>query len=366
MCRFALLLSFALGLVSCQPSKRAGRLNDRVDSLLEAHQFNGVVLLAKHGKPFYHRARGLRDYRLNLPLEPQSVFELASVSKAFTAMVIMQLHDQRKLRFDDSLRQYLPELPYHGITLRHLLNHTSGLPDYQAVMDAYWDKSKVAGNEDNIAYLVRYAPPVNFKPGERYEYSNTGYMLLASVAERASGQDFIQLCRTGIFQILNMSDTDVRTREEKVALPNMAWGHIYDSAKARFVQADSFPSSNYTIWLGNRKGPGRISSTANDLLKWDEALYNEKLVSQATLAEAFQPAKLLDGSLSNYGFGWELSDDPDLGRFVHHSGDNPGYKTYIIRYLDQKITVIVVCNNAYVHFEDVIGSLRSLLKTESK
>lgn len=319
--------------------------------------------MAEKGKPVFHRARGFRDFRLQKPLDTASVFELASVSKAFTAMVIMQLHDERKLRLDDTLHRYIPELPYRGITLRHLLNHTSGLPDYQAVMDAHWDKSRVAGNEENIAYLARFAPPVLFQPGERYAYSNTGYMLLATVAERAAGRDFAELCRTGIFQPLDMHQTAIRTRDEKIALPHMAWGHIYDSAKGRPVQADSFPASNYTIWLGNRKGPGRISSTSRDMLRWDQGLYSSRIISPATLREALQPAILNNGLASPYGFGWELSDDPVLGPFVHHAGDNPGYQTYVIRYLNKNITVIVLSNLALPPFEKVVVDIQSLVRT---
>jgi CubicO group peptidase (beta-lactamase class C family) len=297
-------------------------------------------------------------------MDTATIFELASVSKAFTAMVIMQLHDQKKLALDDSLRHYIPNLPYRGITLRHLLNHTSGLPDYQTVMDTHWDKSKVADNNDNIEYLIRFAPPAHFGPGERYEYSNTGYMLLASVAERASGRDFLDLCRSGIFKPLGMVNTDIRTRDEKIQLSNMAWGHIYDSIKGRYVQADSFPVSNYTIWLGNRKGPGRISSTARDLLAWDQALYTTKLVAPATLREAFASATLTDRTTSNYGFGWELATDPALGKVVQHSGDNPGYKTYLIRYIDKNLTVIVLCNSAIKTFDEVIIEIRELMKKE--
>jgi CubicO group peptidase (beta-lactamase class C family) len=363
MTRLAGVLFLMLALAACLPRTPVS-FTARMDSLLLAQSFNGVVLVAENGNPRYHRAFGYRDYRLALPLDTGSVFEMASVSKAFTAMVMLQLHDQHRLRFEDSLRRYLPELPYSGISLRHLLNHTSGLPDYQAVMDAHWDKSKVAGNADNIDYLIRYAPPVLFKPGERYAYSNTGYMVLATVAERVTGRDFLDLCRTGIFQPLKMTNTDIRSHAEKLALPNVAWGHIYDSAKGRYVQADSFPAFNYTLWLGNRKGPGRISSTSRDMLKWDAGLYSGQLVSDTTLSQAFQPALLADGTTSQYGFGWELSVDPVLGKFVHHSGDNPGYKAYIIRYVEKHVTVVVLCNQAMPAFEGLIRNVQTLAQTE--
>ena len=159
-----------------------------------------------------------------------------------------------------------------------------------------------------------------------------------------------------------MKSTDIRTLEEKKATKNFAIGHIYVEERNKYVRADSFPSSNYTIWLGNRKGPGRISSTASDLLKWDKALYTEKLIKQSTLQEAFTSMKLNDGSYSNYGFGWMLRTDSTLGKIVMHTGDNPGYKTQIIRYIDKKKTIIVLNNNAHKNFGTIIQQLEAVVR----
>jgi CubicO group peptidase (beta-lactamase class C family) len=334
---------------------------EKLDSLVRAQKnFSGVVLIAENGIPAYQKAFGYREFADQIPLQASDIFELASVSKQFTAMIIMMLKEKDLLNYDDSVSKYL-EIPYKGMTIRNLLTHTSGLPDYQDIMDKYWNKTKVAGNPECIEYLNKYSPPKHFEPGEKYEYSNTGYMLLASIAEKASGKDFIELCRKWIFKKLKMKSTDIRTLEEKKATKNFAIGHIYVEERNKYVRADSFPSSNYTIWLGNRKGPGRISSTAADLLKWDNALYTEKLVRQSTLQEAFTPMKLNDGSFSNYGFGWELRNDPSFGKIVQHNGDNPGYKTQIIRYIDKKKTMIILNNNAHRDFNSIIKQLEALL-----
>jgi len=337
----------------------------RADSLMSTFpDFSGVVLLAKGGRPIYHRAFGYQNFVTKEKVDTASVFELASVSKQFTAMIIMQLKEENKLNFDDGIEKYLGQLHYGNITIRNLLNHTSGLPDYQAIMDEHWDKSKVAGNEDIIEYLNKYHPPKLFDPGTKYEYSNTGYVLLASIAELVSGEDFIELSRSKIFRPVGMNATDIRTLPEKTNIKNFAWGHIYVAEEQRYVQADSFPSSNYTIWLGNRKGPGRISSTSLDLLKWDQALYSEAIIKQQTLAEAFMPARLKNDSLSYYGFGWDIRNSPSGKRIVRHNGDNPGYKTQIIRHLDEDKTLIVLCNNAHKEFEKLIGLLDKLLDDE--
>jgi len=346
----------------------------KFDSLFSAQKdpivigFSGVALVADNGKAIYHKAFGYREFANQIPLQTSDIFELASVTKQFTAMIIMMLKEKGKLDYDDLAEKYV-DIPYKGITIRHLLTHTSGLPDYQDVMDKYWDKSKVAGNADAIEYLNKYAPPKLFKPGEKYTYSNTGYLLLASIAEKASGKDYIDMCRKWIFKKLKMKSTNIRTLEEKKATANFAIGHIYIQERnqpallaGRYVRADSFPSSDYTIWLGNRKGPGRISSVAADLLKWDQALYTNKLVQQTTLQDAFTPMKLNDGSFSNYGFGWTVRTDSVFGKIVSHTGDNPGYKTQIIRYVEKKKTIILLNNNAHSNFNLLIRQLEAMLK----
>jgi CubicO group peptidase (beta-lactamase class C family) len=344
-------------------SNNAFSQQQKLDSLFAAQQdFSGVVLIAEKGKPVYHKAFGYREFETQIPLQKTDIFELASVSKQFTAMIIMMLKEKGLLNYDDSVNKYL-DIPYKGITIRNLLTHTSGLPDYQDIMDKYWDKTKVAGNPDCIEYLNKYAPPKRFEPGEKYEYSNTGYMLLASIAEKASGKDFIELCRKWIFRKLKMKSTDIRTLEEKKASKNFAIGHIYVEERNKYVRADSFPSSNYTIWLGNRKGPGRISSNVDDLLKWDKALYTTKLIKQSTLQEAFTPMKLNDGSFSNYGFGWSLRTDSTSGKIVQHNGDNPGYKTEIIRYIGKRKTIIVLNNNAHRNFSSIVKQIEMVLAT---
>ena len=156
-----------------------------------------------------------------------------------------------------------------------------------------------------------------------------------------------------------MSKTDIRTLEAKAKVKNFAAGHLKDTNN-QYKNANKFHDSDYTVWLGNRKGPGRISSTAQDLLKWDKALYTSQLVSEATLQEAFSEAKLNDGSTIKYGFGWEILNDTPYGKIVQHTGDNPGYRTIIIRFIDQHKTVIVLNNNAH----DAIGTLIDNLKKQ--
>lgn len=322
--------------------------------------FSGVLLLAEHGGAFFEDAAGYRYFENQTPLLTTDVFEMASVSKQFTAMMVMICKEKGLLKYDDLIETYL-DIPYSGISIRHLLTHTSGLPDYQEVMDQHWDKSKVAGNEDILEYLREYNPPMLFQPGDRYEYSNTGYVFLASIVEKVTGEDFITLSKDWVFDPLEMTETHIRTLKEKAEVENFAAGHLKDEV-GNYVNANKFHESDYTVWLGNRKGPGRVSSTVQDLLKWDQALYTDQLVSKETLAEAFSPMELNDGEFSDYGFGWDIAEDEDAGKIVSHDGDNPGYRTKIIRLIDQQKTLILLNNNAHPFKDQLLEEALQLLK----
>lgn len=324
--------------------------------------FSGVILLAEQGGVFFEEANGYRSFEEGVELLPTDVFEMASVSKQFTAMLVMMCKEKGLLKYEDQVQDFL-DVPYASISVRQLLNHTSGLPDYQEIMDQHWDKTKVASNQDILEYLREYQPPMLFLPGEKYEYSNTGYVFLASIVEKVTEEDFIHLSRKWIFEKLEMQNTDIRTLEEKAQVKNFAAGHLQNE-EGDYINANKFHDSDYTVWLGNRKGPGRVSSTALDLLKWDQALYTEQLIDKEILEEAFQPATLNDGSDYPYGFGWDLEWDDDLGKIVSHDGDNPGYRTKIIRLIDQQKTLILLNNNAHPSKDKLLEEVMNALKNK--
>lgn len=317
--------------------------------------FSGVVVLSRAGELVFEKTAGYREFESGTPLLSADIFEMASITKQFTAMMVMMCQEKGLLDYDKHADQYL-DIPYKGVSIRQLLSHTNGLPDYQAVMDQHWDKSKVAGNADILEYLRRYQPPMLAQPGEKYEYSNTGYVFLASIVEKVTGRDFIELSREWIFEPLGLGHTDIRTLEEKAKVKNFAAGHSLDE-KGVYINANKFHSSDYTVWLGNRKGPGRISSNVQDLLIWDRALKANQLVAAETLQLAFSPTQLNDGSLSLYGFGWDVDKYPQLGKTVSHTGSNPGYRNLIVRALDKDITFIMLNNNAHPSREGLERSI---------
>tara|TARA_B100000575_G_scaffold210699_1_gene171715 strand:+ start:415 stop:1482 length:1068 start_codon:yes stop_codon:yes gene_type:complete len=340
MHKYIFLLLIFIGFTACSKKNNI----EQIFNTAVYEDFSGVVLVASEGKVIFSGVNGKRDFENNIPLLESDIFELASISKQFTAMMIMICKERGLLNYDDLVEKYL-DIPYKGITIRNLLTHTSGLPDYEIIMDQHWDKSKVAGNSEILDYLNIYNPRMIFAPGEKYEYSNTGYIILGSIVEEVTGEDFVELSNNWIFKPLKMNNTYIRSNEEKRELKNLAFGHKKDSL-GRYVNANHFLSSDYTVWLGNRKGPGRVSSNLSDLLLWDQALYTEKLISKKTLDEAFSPYSLKGQALSFYGFGWRLNKDLN-NKIVSHSGSNPGYKTRIVRLLDKRKTIIILSNNDF-------------------
>lgn len=221
-----------------------------------------------------------------LPIFKQ-VLNLGSVSKQFTALSILLLREQGKLSLSDSLRKFFPELPYGGITVRHLLTHTSGLPDYIETMVAKWDHKKVAFNADMIGFLSREKPPILFKPGQRWEYSNTGYAMLASIVEKTSGQTFAQFTAQHIFKPLGMSRSRVYNTRYSApeVISDFAYGVVYSDSLGKYVRPDQLPQSDMVYYLDGIQGQGRIHSTVGDLLKLAGILDRRKVYHQTGVLE---------------------------------------------------------------------------------
>lgn len=319
--------------------------------------FNGNVMTAKNGKIVYRHAFGYQNFDTKEPLNNQTAFTLCSVSKQFTAMGIMLLNQQHKLRLSDSLRQYFPELPYHGITIENMLTHTSGLPDYQLLMVHNWDHSKIARNADLIKMLADKKPPVFFKPGQKYRYCNTAYAMLAAIIEKVSGKSYKDFISTRIFRPLHMEHTQVYnpyTDHYSNKISNYADGFMYSDSLKTYVPAVTiYPLVHY---LAGIVGDGGISSTTADLLKWDLALKNHTLINQDDQGKMLAGHALMD-TLTGlyYGYG-VMTGKSEFGRYITHEGIWPGYRTCLTRYTEQDITVIVLSNNE----SDAVGTSRAL------
>lgn len=340
---------------------RIQKIDSLLNSLYSKEKINGNFLIAEKGKVIYSHSFGLANETTKDKLNENSIFELASCSKQFTAMAIMILKEKGKLSLDDKIIKYIPELSnYNGVTVRNLLNHTGGLPDYMELMDSLFDKSKIANNKDIIKIFSKYQPKILFEPNTKYEYSNTGYALLASIIERASGLTYADYLSKTIFKPLKMKNTFVYTRRlSPKKIDNYALGYVYSDSLKKYFLPDELKETNMVIWLDGIVGDGTVNSTINDLLKWDRALYTNKLLTKEAMKEVFEVATLKDESKTKYGFGWEIDDNADFGKITSHSGGWPGYVTFIERHITNDKTIIILQNHDNVSIP--VKSIRSIL-----
>ncbi|RZJ89772.1 MAG: class A beta-lactamase-related serine hydrolase [Chryseobacterium sp.] len=342
------------------------RLLDSVyQALFAAGSFNGNVLIAEKGKVILEKSYGFADAATQKKLNPQSVFELASVSKQFTAMGIVLLKKRGKLNYDDPISKYLPEIAfYEGVTIRNLLTHTSGVPDYLYV-DLFrekWDKNKIATNADVIKEFAKYQPPLDFQPNEKSQYSNTGYALLASIIERVSKQTYGQFLKANIFDPLRMKHTFIYRRlyaPEKIKNYAQAYGtdSLLNYVSAYGIE-NKFTTYNY---LDGVVGARTVSSNLEDLLKWDRALYTDQLINVDDRKEIFVSLKTKNGKENDYGFGWVVSQNEKYGKIVNHSGSWAGYITYIERHPDSDKTIILLQNVNTPNSKIALGDVRKIL-----
>ena len=237
MMRLLLLLFVIMFQSSISAQTKEQKIDELMTYCYDNGQFNGNILVAEKGKVIYHRAFGIANFNPVDSLQINSQFALASVEKQFTAMAIMILKERGKLNYDDDIRKYLPELSYKDISIRHLLTHTSGLPFYEFIFTQYWDidekdvEKEIADNEDVLAMLANHPsapmPPwfVLFKPGERWQYTNTGYVLLALIVNKVSGEPFEKFLNDNIFEPLNMSRTLVYSAIREDRMENRVYGY---------------------------------------------------------------------------------------------------------------------------------------------
>lgn len=306
--------------------------------------FNGCILLAQGNEILYETALGIADIKNERALNIDSVFELASVSKQFTASAIMVLRDQGLLSLEDGLEKYFPGIPYEGRTIKNLLNHTGGLPDY---MDWVREKADKLGciPENSIIeeFILESGLPALFKVNEDWSYSNTGYALLALIVEKVSHISYGDFLKDKIFQPAGMEKTCVYHRRlHGDTMQNYAYGYVLQND--RFVLPDDSSEHQYVIPLDGIEGDGIVNSNVHDLLKWSMALKEGRILSRETQEEMYTPARYGQGLVREYGYGWIIDSNGEMGSIVHHSGGWPGYYTEFYRYIDQDLTLIMLTN----------------------
>lgn len=321
-------------------ARRDGRHAKKIDEIdVAARRFRarnripGVALaVVRDGQVIKSSAYGFANLELKAAATPETVFELGSITKQFTATGIMMLAEEGKLRLDDKIRDRLPNLPeaWSGVTLRHLLTHTSGIKNYTNLPAFATGMSREYTPSEIIALVAKL--PLDFQPGDKFSYCNTGYYLLGMVIERISSKSLAEFLAERIFRARGMNSTRVNSFTDVV--PNRATGYSWAGDH----------TTNAALWpISGRAGAGSLVSTVLDMAKWDAALYGEKLLKRASLEEMWKPVRLNNGSTAGYGYGWGTTEYRGH-RLVAHSGGLPGWSSDIARFPDDRLTVIVLTN----------------------
>lgn len=325
---------------------------DLLDSLFstmsQRGQFYGNVLIAEHNEIIFSKSYGLADREKNELLNEQTLFNVGSVSKAFTAIAILQLTEKKKLELADKVLKYLPEFPYPDITIHHLLIHAGGLSgDSELLKIIGWDNSSIATNKDVIGALYEQKPELQFTPGERSEYSNLGYMILAEIVEQVSETDFKEYLQSQIFDPTSMTRTSIYNSDEIKQIENVAKGYALYPFTGKYEEAIKIPEfiSNYVV--SGFQGDGNVYSTTLDLFNFYKALSNNSLISKESLKIAFQkhiPAKM-EGTPyfgNSYGYGWTIINAPI--QVVQRGGELTGYVSNSIWNITNDRLIIYLCN----------------------
>lgn len=330
--------------------------NKRIDSLLtsryEAHSLHGNVLVGEGDKITYQKSFGHADIARQIPNQQNTRFQLASIGKTFTAVAVLQLQERNKLKLDDPVVHFLPAFPFKEITIRQLLSHTSGLPDLQIFAPfAKEDPNIIIKNGMVIDALKRYGK-LEFTPGSRWAYSNPGYCVLALVVEKITRKPFMNYLADNIWKKAGMVNTYPFSAAMKKPDSLRALSYRMPIYSYQYQQVDTMQRYKAVLVnYGGLEGLGFIASTARDLFNFDQALSKGLLLNAVTLAQAYEPAKLLSGEpvvvepgKLTYGLGWFIATDSSKGKIVSHSGYIPGGATMFMRNLSTGQCVIALDN----------------------
>jgi len=345
---------------------------ERVDAIFTGLKSNNspgaAVVVLKNGRMLFTQGYGFSDLRTRSKIDADTNFRLASVTKQFTAMAVMLLVHDGKLRYEDRLTDVFPDFPSYGgtITVRNLLNHTSGLQDYEDLMAKPHPNRPPESipqiNDAGVLQLLKQQKAPKFVPGTKWAYSNSGYVVLGMIVQKVSGMPFGEFLQLRLFAPLKMEQT-LAYEKGKNEVVHRAYG--YTRLGSVWRETDQSPTSA-TL------GDGGVYSSLNDLTKWDDALRNHRLLTEQEMSPAITSVKVRDGSVeepdgtpAEYGFGWFLNPYRGRSRMWHY-GETVGFRTAIQRFVDEKLTIIVLCNRADLEASDLALRVADLYLRESK
>ncbi|MEZ2443195.1 serine hydrolase domain-containing protein [Chitinophaga sp. RCC_12] len=312
--------------------------------------FNGAIIVARKGVIIFEKYHGYENSRTKTPVMDSSSFQLASVTKTFTGAAVMWLVQNEKLSLEDSLQKFFPEFPYKGINVRMLLNHRSGLPNYLYFCDSLWkEEANFITNGEVIKLMEAHKPAMQHLPGTHFQYCNTNYLLLASIIEKVSGQKYADFMQQTIFGPLHMTSTFVYDPSSAVRV-HQTQSHKYNG---------QFEPDTYFDGVMGDKG---IYSSAQDMLKWDQALYSGQFLNAATLKAAYTPYSNEKPGVRNYGLGWRLMVYPDSTKnIIYHNGWWHGNNTVFYRFIQDSTTLVILGNKYNRGIYQAVKPIRDII-----
>ncbi len=348
-----MIFLFLCSFVRVAQAQQDDRLAKSIDSLV-APQFKGdqpgvSILIAKKGQVVYQKAFGSASVELNVPLRPEMVFDLGSITKQFTAVAILQLVEQGKIVLTDSIQRYIKDFPSkgHTITIENLLTHTSGIPDYTQIDlgGRFMERWDFSPKEIIDSFKTRH---LQFEPGTKFSYSNSGYFLLGYIIEQVSGESYEKYVREHILAPLELNHTFYNQPNE--IIPNHVNGYKKDSD--RYQKAD-FWSATLPYAAGD------LVSNTSDLFKWHQALYAGKILKKETLDKAFTPFILKDGTSTGYGYGWFITDYSKV-KAIGHGGAITGFLTNEAYYPEADVYIALLCNCECIAKDELNASISNI------
>lgn len=358
--RYLLFVAFTVcysETIFAQTAGNAAVSERSMDSLFAIHNGNnpGIsMLVIQNGKPVYDKSFGMADMEEGVKATPATNFRLASFTKQFTAMAIMMLEEQKKLSLDDKLAKYFPAFPAwaQAITVQHLLTHTSGMVDYEALIP---DSTTIPVSDADVVRLLEKCDSVYFKPGEKFAYSNSAFVLLGVIIQKVSGKTFQDFLTAHIFKPLKMKASSFNGLEAVIA--HRAYGY---TVKKEGTQRTDQSVTSYTL------GDGGIYSSIDDLFKWDQALYTTKLVKAATLERIYTvqshvPATVIEehDDATGYGYGWFIRKK-NGDKWVFHSGSSRGFSSRISRNPARQFSIILLSNRTGENLDLLSDKIRTI------
>ena len=335
--------------------------------------FNGAWLYAENGEIVARGTTGFCDPENTTPIAEDTIFQLASVSKQFTASAVMLLVRKGAVSLEDEITKFFPEIPYPGVTVRHLLTHTSGIPDYfddaDWFIDIWKQEKRVPGNDEILRFLCETKAKAYFAPGEGLEYSNTGYNLLALLVERLSGIPYEEFLQKNIFEPAGMTSTRCcHIRRDGVPFRNYARASVFENGR-HVADMDSANVSDVAAFDG-LNGDDYVYTNIFDMFTWDRALREGRVLSREEQQLMYTPAKLSNGEEAvfdeddglGYGFGWGVGRDGELGLIVSHSGGMPGVITWFERFIDADRVLVMLSNRDPEDYRAFAGFYKGMQK----